>query len=266
MGNLLEGRDGPVASGHNGKVGAAIASIVSLLSSRDPMSGRAIKSALTLGHPRAVLEAALAHGTQAGHFLAVAGARNARLYRNAATVPSVPSAVSQVSEPAVSPPSGTCTRRELAQRMGVVMQTVTKWEQDGLPIAERGRKGKPSLYRETECRAWISARDEAAQSGGLFDVSQERARRERAQAVLAEQMFQMRSQDLLPRVEVERVWEGEVVAVRAKLLQIPSTFADRVYQAALSEGVMGVERILVEAVNDVLRELAGDQAPEAGAA
>jgi hypothetical protein len=36
------------------------------------------------------------------------------------------------------------TRRELAARLGVHMQTVTKWEREGLPIAERGRRGRPS--------------------------------------------------------------------------------------------------------------------------
>jgi hypothetical protein len=68
----------------------------------------------------------------------------------------------------------------------------------------------------------------------------------------------MRSGELLPRVEVERAWESEIIAVRTKLLQIPPTFADRVYQAAMGEGVGGVERILAESVNDVLRELAGE--------
>ena len=135
------------------------------------------------------------------------------------------------------------------------MQTVTKWEADGLPVLERGRKGKPSFYDLEAVRDWVGKRDDAAKKNGTVDVAQERARRERAQAVLAEQTFQMRSRELLPRVEVERVWESEVIAVRTKLLQIPPTFAERVYQAAVSEGIGGVERILMESVHDVLREL-----------
>jgi phage terminase Nu1 subunit (DNA packaging protein) len=137
------------------------------------------------------------------------------------------------------------------------MQTVTKWEGDGLPVLERGRKGKPSFYDIEAVRNWLGQRDEAAKQNGTVDVAQERARRERAQAVLAEQTFQMRSKELLPRVEVERVWEAEVIAVRTRLLAIPPTFADRVYQAAIGEGIGGVERVLAESVNDVLRELTG---------
>lgn len=138
------------------------------------------------------------------------------------------------------------------------MMTVTKWEARGMPVLQRGRRGKPSYYNLEACERWKADAERQAQSSqGSVDVAQERARRERAQAVLAEQTFQMRSSELLPRVEVERVWEAEVIAVRTKLLAIPPTFAERVYQAAVSDGIGGVERILAESVNDVLRELAG---------
>lgn len=154
------------------------------------------------------------------------------------------------------------TRAQLATALRVHRQTVTKWEQAGMPVASRGSKGRASHYREADVRAWIQARDESAkETGGAVDLVRDRARRERAQATLAEQTFQMRSRELLPRAEVERAWESEIVAVRAKLLQIAPTYADRVYQAAVTEGVMGVERVLGESVNDVLLELAGEAEP-----
>lgn len=154
--------------------------------------------------------------------------------------------------------AGRLTRRELAEAMGVVMMTVTKWEARGMPVLERGRPGKPSYYDLEACEQWKVAVEQQAQASGTVDVAQERALRERAQAALANQTFQMRSGELLPRVEVERAWEAEIGAVRAKLLQIPTAFADRVHQAAIGEGVAGVERILVDSLNDVLRELAGE--------
>lgn len=165
------------------------------------------------------------------------------------------------------------TRRDLAAALSVGrpeplhMMTVTKWERDGMPIAERGGKGRPSKYDEAIVRAWLKTRDDSAKaSNGFVDVARERARRDRAQAELAEQTFQMRSRELLPRVEVERQWEAEVVAVRAKLLQIAPAFAERVYQAAVSEGVGGVERALASSVNEVLLELSGtDDVPAVSA-
>lgn len=151
---------------------------------------------------------------------------------------------------------GLVTRRELAGLLSVHMQTVTKWEQEGLPIAERGRKGKPSRYREVDVRAWLQLREEAAKQPGAVNLIAERARKERAQAILAEQAYQIRMRDLLPREEVEKAWSAEVSAVRTKLLAWPATLADRLHRAATTDGVAGVEQALNDAVRDVLRELA----------
>lgn len=153
------------------------------------------------------------------------------------------------------------TRRDLAPLMNVHMQTVVKWEQQGMPIAKRGRAGKPSLYRVADVRAWLDSREEAAQRTGLVDVAQERANKERAQARLAEQTFQMRQRDLLPRAEVEKVWAAEQAAVRTKLLAIPQAYADRVFRAGTLDGVGGVEQALKEAVYEALRELADEDRP-----
>lgn len=158
------------------------------------------------------------------------------------------------------------TRRELAERLEVHMQTVTKWERDGMPIAVRGAKGRASYYDEAEVRAWRQLRDESARgAGGATDLQADRARKERAQAALAEQAYQIRMRDLLPREEVEQAWAAEVAAVRARLLALPTTLADRVHRAATTEGVSGVEQVLADAVRDALRELAGEAGPVAPA-
>jgi phage terminase Nu1 subunit (DNA packaging protein) len=152
------------------------------------------------------------------------------------------------------------TRRELAALLDVHMQTVTKWEQDGLPIAERGRKGKPSLYREADVRAWLQAREEAAKvPGAPLDVAQERARKEHWQALLAEQTHRARERELLPRVEVEKEQGALVAAIRTKLLALPTTYSDRLGRAFTLDGLPGLERAFDDAVRDVLRELAGGE-------
>lgn len=148
------------------------------------------------------------------------------------------------------------TRRDLAAVLGVHMQTVTKWEQDGMPVAERGRRGRASQYLEVEVRAWLAAREDAAKQSGTVDVAQERARKERAQAQLAEQTHLMRSRKLLPEHEVAAAWSSEVSAVRAVILASYTTHADRVHRAATLEGLPGVERALKDLAYEVLRELA----------
>ena len=154
------------------------------------------------------------------------------------------------------------TRRELAHNLAHHMQTVTKWEQAGMPVAEPGRKGKPSLYSEPEVRKWLAAREKTAQSTGVHDVARERARKEKAQAILAEQTVAIRASDLVPRVQVERAWAAEVSAVRAKLLAWPSTISDRLYRESVVRGVKGVERVIKEAVDGLLRELSTPKEPE----
>ena len=153
------------------------------------------------------------------------------------------------------------TRRQLAAALGCHMMTVTKWEREGMPIAEHGGRGRASHYRETEVRAWLQVREEAAKQPGAVNLVAERARKERAQAVLAEQAYHIRTRDLLPREEIERAWLSESTAVRTKLLAWPSAVSDKVFRAATEEGQPGVERVLTEAVRDALRELSDPTSP-----
>jgi phage terminase Nu1 subunit (DNA packaging protein) len=157
------------------------------------------------------------------------------------------------------------TRRQLASALGVHMQTITKWEQEGMPVAQRGSRGRASHYDELEARAWKQLRDEAAKQPGAVNLVAERARRERAQAALAEQSYQIRMRDLLPREEVEKVWAAEVVAVRTTLLTWSTSLADALHRVALTEGPSGIERELQEAVRNVLRELSSPDRPLPGA-
>lgn len=150
------------------------------------------------------------------------------------------------------------TRKELSALLGCHMMTVTKWEQEGLPIASRGGKGRATYYDESRVRAWLQARQDAAANTSSVgvDLVKERARKERAQAVLAEQAYSIRMRDLLPRDEVEKGWAAVIGAVRTKLLSLPATLSDQLARAAVIEGVAGVERLLQAAVADALLELA----------
>lgn len=159
--------------------------------------------------------------------------------------------------PSTPPSDKLLTRRELAEVLGVHMMTVTKFEQSGMPIAERGGRGRASRYREVEVRAWLRGREEARSADGTVDLVRERARRERAQAELTEQTLKVRARVLLPSEEVERVWSTRLTALRTRLLAMPVMLADQLARAAALEGPAGVERQLTVAINEALRELAG---------
>lgn len=169
------------------------------------------------------------------------------------------------SRPSAATPV-TVTRRELADRLTVHPMTVTKWEQAGLPVADRGRKGRPSRYDEAAVRAWLAAREAQAKSSGVNDVALERARKERAQALEAEQRIAIKAKEFVPVADVEKAWTAEVQAVRTAILATYTTKADQMHRIALTEGVAGVEAFLKELAHDLLRELAAGARAEPTAA
>lgn len=149
------------------------------------------------------------------------------------------------------------TRRQLAKALDVHMMTVTKWERDGLPVAERGRKGKPSKYSEIKARTWLAARDTAAKASGATDVARERARKERAQAVLAEQLAASRGRVLLPADEVEKAVAARVAAARTLALSWKSALVPTLARAFTLDGEAGMETVFDDAVRRFLYELSG---------
>lgn len=148
------------------------------------------------------------------------------------------------------------TRRELAEALNCDLRTIAKWADEGMPTAQRGRGGRPSLFDLAECQNWKGERDEAAARDAPVDVARERARKERAQAQLAEQLFAKRAGELLETADVEKTWSAVVAAIRAKLLAAPMAYADRLYRAVTLDGLAGAEHVLRDVAHDVLRELA----------
>jgi len=162
------------------------------------------------------------------------------------------------------------TRREVAGALGVHMGTVTLWERGGMPIAKRGGRGIPSLYNLTVVEHWLAERDGASRkaaegTGPTQGTLAARAERDHWQAQVARQNYETKQGLLVAAVEVERAWSNEVAAVKAKILALPTAWADRVFRASTLEALAGVERTLREAAAELLRELAGrrDEEPAA---
>ena len=147
------------------------------------------------------------------------------------------------------------TRKELSSKLGVVQGTITKWEQAGLPVAEPGRRGTASLFNFADVQKWRRQRDLDAKQNGTVDLTRERARKERAQALVAEQALQIRAGELLVRSEVEDVWTREILGVRSKILAWPATHAEQLGRAYELGGVRKLEEKLLEAAHELLTEL-----------
>jgi phage terminase Nu1 subunit (DNA packaging protein) len=156
------------------------------------------------------------------------------------------------------------TRIELAAVLHMKPRTLAHWLEEGMPVAERGKAGRPSRYDETDVRAWMAARNAAAvqaSQGGCATFADARMRKELAQAAEAEQRVAMRAGRLLAVEEVDRVWSAQVAAVRSTLLALPTALADRLHRAAVTAGPAAVETALQAAIYDALRELASGELP-----
>lgn len=158
------------------------------------------------------------------------------------------------------------TRLQLAKELNYNPRTIQKFEEEGLRVAVRGRGGRPSQYDKAEVQKWIAARnkkaEKAAAGNGKLNLFEERAEKERWQGLLSQQTYLTRQRELLPRIEVEKAWAAEVTGVRTKLLAWATTLADRVHRVSTLEGLAGVERVLQDAVRDVLVELSNPQESE----
>lgn len=155
------------------------------------------------------------------------------------------------------------TRQQLAAALDVHPMTIIKWEQHGMPVSSKGGPGRPTLYDQEAVEAWRAAREESAraETNGDLDPVQERAKKEKFQALIAEQTYLTRQRKLLPADEVARIWRAEVTAVRALILSSYTTHADRVHRAAVTKGLPGVEAELKKLAHEVLRDLADTARP-----
>ncbi len=155
---------------------------------------------------------------------------------------------------------GWVTRKAIAAALDVNPRTTYKFEADGMPSRKRGR-GQATDFEVEPCLAWKRARDSASGAGEFVDVARERARKEHAQALLAEQQYRLRAGELLEVEDVAKTWGDHIAAVRTKLLSWPPILANRVLGAS-RDGVEAIELVLEEAVYQVLTELAeGDMSP-----
>jgi phage terminase Nu1 subunit (DNA packaging protein) len=151
------------------------------------------------------------------------------------------------------------TRDALARLFTVTPGTIVRWARDGMPVATGGGQGRQASYRPSVCVAWRLAAIEAkyADQAGL-DPRVERARRDAAQASLAEQLHRRRSGEMLEREDVRRTWSNVVLAIRSRLLALPQSVAA---QCAQATDPAAVEQLLRDEVHSALRELASWEPP-----
>lgn len=150
---------------------------------------------------------------------------------------------------------------EYARDHGVTRRTVELWISAGMPVRRQSRR---VLVLRAEANAW---RDEyklraARDQRGTPDEAEERARKVRADADIAELRLATMRGDLVPRADALLAVEVMLQRLRGAWLSAPGRWAPRILGL---EHVADAVRVLRELVDDVLvaAQADADEAAEA---
>lgn len=155
------------------------------------------------------------------------------------------------------------TRPQLAKVFSKDPRTIAKWLEEGLPVARRGRGGRPSLYSLPHCIKWMLARELEGRETSTEHLSatDERALLDRRRREELELKLQVRRGELVEVSAVRAEYADLAVAVKARLRAIPDAIADQI-AAAASAGPASAKALLLARIDDALRELARGAAIE----
>jgi len=141
-------------------------------------------------------------------------------------------------------------RRQLAALLGTHEDSVTDFARRGMPVLERGGPGIEGTYDAVAALAWWREKKVGSPEAA-------RAKREIAQARLAEQTFAARERRLLPSDEVAGAWSVALSGFKNAILAVPIAEEARLTRAALEGGERAVETELDAIARQLLTELAG---------
>jgi phage terminase Nu1 subunit (DNA packaging protein) len=146
---------------------------------------------------------------------------------------------------------------ELSQIMGVSKQTISAWQEQGLPVAIQGVRGQSHSYDTAKVIRWYAARV----SGKAEETQKDRLSRVQADRIELE--MAVSNGELIPAAEIEPVWAGLAIAVRQSMLAIPSGLAPLLAQ---TDGEDEMRDLLQTAIEDALSKLTpSDEQGVAGA-
>lgn len=137
------------------------------------------------------------------------------------------------------------TRQQLATALETTAGTITRWERDGMPVAERAPRGKPSLFDLQAVRAWRATVDAQPDRAATFSLASAKAKESEKRTEKLELEIGLKRGDLVHRDQVIREAHAFGRAVMAKIRSLP--------RRAEHSGV--IERVQVAGLEALCREL-----------
>jgi phage terminase Nu1 subunit (DNA packaging protein) len=138
------------------------------------------------------------------------------------------------------------TQQAAAELLGVTPRTLRDWEKAGgaVPRNANGTYSAPALV------AWFVARERG--DADALDSEQERARKDKETADKLAMENALRRGELIEAGQVERAWLDLVLAVRGKLLSLPSKIASQLVNIPNAAVIAGR---ISEELADAMREI-----------
>jgi len=118
----------------------------------------------------------------------------------------------------------------IADMFGVSRETIDNWQRDGMPVAERGGPGVPSLYDATECINWLLTREVKKVQGEKPQDRLARVQADKIELELAEKRGL-----LLPADQIEPKLRAAMVAAREMWRNEPARLAREVPGKTIKE-------------------------------
>jgi terminase small subunit / prophage DNA-packing protein len=135
----------------------------------------------------------------------------------------------------------------VAEVFGVAPKTIVEWQEQGFPIALRGRPGVPSEYDTAACIAWYVEREVRK-----VQNEQPRDRLARVQAEKIEMENAVTRGLLIPADQLEPKLRAVMVAIREQLLDLRRTLTPQLAGRTPRE----IEQALEAAHSEALHRLA----------
>jgi phage terminase Nu1 subunit (DNA packaging protein) len=141
------------------------------------------------------------------------------------------------------------SREALADLFGVTVKTIAEWQEQGMPIAVRGKPGVASEYDSKACIEWRVQHELEKVKGESPKDRLDRLRGDREELELAEKRGQ-----LVPADQVEPMWDGMVAAARSFLRSEVNRLAQLLEQTS---GVEAKRDLIAETFDEFLTKLSG---------
>ena len=147
------------------------------------------------------------------------------------------------------------TRQEIADLFGVSHTTVDAWIKRGMPVFERGSRGKPWRINTAEVSAWLEQRAKESASGSDQADERELKRRKLAAETAKVELELARVRgEVVPLAQLERALANTFAEIKTNIRSVPS----RVATAIIGESnETRIKAVILKEIDQAL-EVLGD--------